>query len=146
LATVALSAEVEAHRPFSAARKAALVVEILVAYVRVRRLLRRSDLPSVVATLRAPLPAHAAASPGGVRLGRRLSHAVVRTLRVLPTDSRCLMRSLVLTALLAERGVSGSVVVSVTPGAEFSAHAWVEHLGVELLPALGGQERRLLEL
>ena len=38
--------------------------------------------------------------------GRRLGHAVARTLRVLPADSRCLMQSLVLTRLLARRGIA----------------------------------------
>ena len=67
----------------------------------------------------------------GVRLGR----AVTRTLRLVPADSRCLMRSLVLTGLLARRGIDSSLVIGVRPEGEFGAHAWVEHDGRPLLPS-----------
>jgi hypothetical protein len=45
------------------------------------------------------------------------------------------MRSLVLTGMLARRGIDTRLVISVRPGDRFAAHAWVEHDGVALLPA-----------
>jgi hypothetical protein len=60
----------------------------------------------------------------------------VRTITVLPADSRCLMRSLVLTRLMARRGLGSTLVLSVSPQQpQFEAHAWIEHAGVALLPA-----------
>jgi hypothetical protein len=76
----------------------------------------------------------------------RLGRAVSRTLSVLPTDSRCLVKSLVLTSLLTRRGASSSVVIGVRPGGEFEAHAWVEQAGAPLLPTGNGKFERLLEL
>jgi hypothetical protein len=78
--------------------------------------------------------------------GRRLGYAVVRTLRLLPTDSRCLMRSLVLTRLLARRGIAGTLVIGVRTGERFEAHAWVEHSGTPLLDPGDATFRRLVEL
>jgi hypothetical protein len=64
----------------------------------------------------------------------------------MPADSRCLMRSLVLTRLLARRGIESRLVISVRPGERFAAHAWVEHDGVALLPADAPQSERLVTL
>ena len=47
-----------------------------------------------------------------VRLGR----AIGRTLSILPFDSRCLVRSLVLAELLARRGIDSRVVIGVSQG------------------------------
>lgn len=79
-------------------------------------------------------------------LGRKLGQAVVRTLSVLPTDSRCLMRSLVLTRMLARRGMDVRFVLAVRSGDEFKAHAWVERGGVPLLAPGDAGFERLLEL
>jgi transglutaminase superfamily protein len=57
---------------------------------------------------------------------RRLSRAVERTLGPLPTDSRCLVRAVVLLRLLARRGRRGEVVIGVRKAGSFGAHAWVE--------------------
>jgi hypothetical protein len=113
--------------------RVALAGEILGTYVGVRRSLRRHDLRQVLAELRAgaPLPA----SGEHVATGRRLGRAVRRTLGVLPTDSRCLMQSLVLTRVLARRGIDTRLVIAVRPGERFAAHAWVEHGDQPLLPA-----------
>jgi hypothetical protein len=113
--------------------KVALVAEIFAAYARVRWDLRRAGLKATLASLRAR-PA-AAPRDEAIALGRRLAPVVARTLSVLPTESRCLMRSLVLTRLLATRGVPKKLVISVRPGARFAAHAWIEYRGVALLPA-----------
>jgi hypothetical protein len=66
--------------------------------------------------------------------GIRLGHAVRRTLRALPVDSRCLVTALVLTRMLARRGISSSFVLGVRSQPSFAAHAWVERHGVPLLP------------
>jgi hypothetical protein len=52
------------------------------------------------------------------------------------------MRSLVLTGLLARRGIESKLIVAVRPGSDFAAHAWVELDGRPLLePALPPFER-----
>jgi hypothetical protein len=120
-------------RRLSLPAKLALMAEILVTYVRVRRSLMRDQLPSTLAALREGVTA-----PDGShrRLAAwRLASAVVRVLERLPSDSRCLTRSLVLTRVLARRGIGSSLVIGVTPGPNFAAHAWVELDGVPLLPA-----------
>ena len=126
----------------SPAGKALLALEILQAYVRVRRELRRADFQSVVRTLRGGDGVPTENTIGAPRLGR----AVARTLRLLPTDSRCLMQSLVLTKLLARRGIPSSLVIGVASGHEFGAHAWVESGGISLLPAREHVYQRLVAL
>jgi hypothetical protein len=142
----ALGALEEAREALPAGRKAALAFEILATYLRARWLLARGDLPGAVATLRDAPDAPSAPVPGSHRIGRRLGRAVVNTLSVLPVDSRCLMRSLVLTRLLARRGIPATLVISARPGPEFGAHAWVEHAGRPLLPVGDFADARLLEL
>jgi hypothetical protein len=110
-----------------------LAAEIVATYARVRWSLRRRDLPSLLLELRTPAPPANVTQP--VDAGRRLGRAVRRTLRMLPTDSRCLMQSLVLTRLLARRGIETRLVIAVRPGESFAAHAWVEHGDEPLLPA-----------
>jgi hypothetical protein len=138
--------EVIGRRPLSWPRKARLGAEILITYVRVRWLLLRNDFPTVLAELRAdagpPLSGDAArlASLTGIRIG----NAVVKAMRVLPTDSRCLMRSLVLTEMLVRRGIDSSLVIGVRPGTTLKAHAWLEREEIPLLPP-GVEYDRLLE-
>ena len=61
-------------------------------------------------------------------------------------DSRCLMQSVVLVAMLARRGAEASLVIGVRPGVDFGAHAWVELAGRALLPTFGDDFARLVEL
>lgn len=135
-------------RAFPLREKVALAGEIVFEYGRVRLLLRRSELPVVLTRLRgrrASAPAYAdalAAKAAAVRLGR----AIGRTLQYVPGDSRCLVRSLVLTSLLARRGIDVKFVIGVAPGPEFKAHAWVESDGLPLLPSLDDEHERLVEL
>jgi hypothetical protein len=124
-------------------RKLALAREIVTAYVRARRLLRRHDLPSVLHELRSSPRGR---PPAAAVSDERLARAVRRTLRALPADSRCLMQSLVLTHLLARRGRPASLVIGVSPAGTFTAHAWVESEGVPLLPAHEDEFSRLAEL
>jgi hypothetical protein len=129
--------ETLANAPLGARAKAALTAEIALAYGVARWTLRRHGLRSALATLRAGLEHGASPEPARDRLiaGVRLGRVVSRTLRVLPVDSRCLISSLVLTRMLARRGIESELVISVRPGEKFAAHAWVEHGGVALLPA-----------
>lgn len=131
--------------------KAALAAEILVTYARMRLVFSSQDLTRTVQRLRAPSSGPKAGpeatSDPEVRLAcLRLGRAVARTLRPLPTDSRCLMSSLVLLALLAQRGIASTLVIGVSPGPEFKAHAWVELGGEALLPSGGDEYSRLTEL
>lgn len=143
----------ELTEPLGARSKLRLALEVYIAYCHVRWWLRRHEIREVVCRLRAWGPAAAGvasceesdagrAHRGGLRLGR----AVIRSLRLLPTDSRCLMRSLVLTGLLARRGIGSSLIIGVRSAPEFAAHAWVEHAGEPLLPPGDPSLGRLTEL
>ena len=133
-----------AHRALPPAERVRLVAEILRIYVRARRLLRTTSLPAVLEDLRGdPVSAHE--RPVSAAEGRRLGRAVVRTLSLLPTDSRCLTRSLVLIALLTRRGTPSRLVLGVTGAEGFAAHAWVELDGRPLLEP-GTDFERLTEL
>lgn len=121
-----------------------LAAEILATYARVRWHLRRRSLPATVALLRGrPRRPVAALEPGAAR---RYAHAVVRVLEPLPADSRCLVRSLVLLAVLARRGAETELVIGVVPEPDFAAHAWLEHRGTPLLKPGAAGGGRLVEL
>ncbi len=129
--------------------KARLGVEIVMAHVLVRRNISALPLPELLRLLRgdavdAGVPAAQLADEHvtAVRLGR----AVMGTLRRLPGDTRCLTQSLVLTVLLARRGIGSRLVIAVSPGETFAAHAWVEHGGVPVLPAGAADLRDLVTL
>jgi hypothetical protein len=126
-------------------QRAELATEIVVAYLRARRELRRAPIEEAVAKLRAGV---SAAGEGPVPLveAQRLGHIVVRTLRFLPGDTRCLRRSLVLTQLLARRGISARLVIGARTAPDFLAHAWVEHAGTPVLSPEGDSFGRLVEL
>jgi hypothetical protein len=117
----------------AAVSRLVLAGEILATYAWVRWSIRRRDLRTVLLGLRAAGAPRATEYP--VTTGRRLGRAVGRTLALLPADSRCLMQSLVLTRVLARRGIDTRLVIAVRPGKRFAAHAWVEHDEQALLPA-----------
>ena len=125
--------------------KLALTCEILVAYVVVRWRLWRTEFPEALAAIRRT-EARVVTVGDPTLTGRRLARAASRVLRLLPTDSRCLMRSLVVVRLLARRGIDARLVLGVSGPGEFVAHAWVERGGVPLLPTGGESFRRLVEL
>lgn len=138
----------EAAKAVPARRKIPLAIEIVRTYLSVRWLLLYRGLPATVVSIRRGLREHSSGDSEQVRRvqGTRIGHAVVRVLRVLPTDGRCLMRSLVLMGLLARRGVYAKLVIGVSPDPTFEAHAWAE---VDALPVLGTDEQkfhRLVEL
>ena len=127
-------------------RRTLLAGEILMTYASVHRLLRRHTLPETVAALRRGRLAAPAADAAALPLGRHLAWATVRTITLLPVDSRCLMRSLVLTRVLARRGLRSTFVLSAAPGPQFEAHAWVELDGEPLLLPAGADHEQLIRL
>jgi Transglutaminase-like superfamily len=122
-----------------------LVAEVLVTYVIVRWQVRRhDDLPQAVAALREERRRKYVAVIA--REPRALAAAAERVVARIPGDSRCLMRSLVVLAMLARRGVDARLVLAARPTPEFAAHAWVERDGDPLLPTRGYGDARLAEL
>jgi Transglutaminase-like superfamily len=121
--------------------RVALLAEILATYAIVRWQVRRRDLPAAVAALRS-----------GRRLAvvdrepRLLAAAAERVVARIPGDSRCLMRSLVVLAMLARRSVDARLVLAARPTPQFAAHAWVERNGDPLLPTRGFGDARMAEL
>jgi Transglutaminase-like superfamily len=138
----------DAYRPYSVAGRFVLGGEVLFTYARVRWLLWRRDLPTVVTAIGAEDPVRPPQAEGvaSVKLGARLARVTTRCLNSLPADSRCLGQSLVLMALLARRGIASALVIGVRPGSDFGAHAWVEREGMPLLPSGGDTYSRLLAL
>ena len=125
----------------SAAAKVVLAAEILRDYVIVRWRMR--DRTSARLLRSCAATANARHSDP---LARRLGRAVARTLSLLPTDNRCLARSLVLDTLLARRSLRSVVVLAARAEPDFAAHAWVEHDGVPVLPPGSPSYQRLIEL
>jgi hypothetical protein len=123
-----------------------LAAEILSTYVTVRRLIRSRTLPETVAVLRRGVGDGAEGDASSLAIGRHLASATVRTITLVPADSRCLMRSLVLTRMMARRRIGSTFVLSVAPPPAFEAHAWVEHGGRALLEPARGEHRSMLRL
>ena len=127
-----------------------LAGEILSVYTVTRLRMPRGDIRDVASASRALMErTPQAPPPAGLdtwAVAARLGRAVHRTLRVLPTDGRCLVQSLVLTRMLAARGIPSTLVIGAHSRPEFTAHAWVEHDGRPVLPPRGYQDSRLVEL
>jgi Transglutaminase-like superfamily len=121
--------------------------EVVGAHLRTRRALGRAPIAVVVAKMRGRARSVPAQSPEE-RLGeaRDLASVVVRTLALLPGDTRCLARSLVLTRLMERRGIRATLVIGARAAPDFGAHAWVEHAGHPVLPPGDGSFVRLVEL
>lgn len=123
--------------------KALVVLEILAQYAHVWWGLRHKGLRATLAAVARPAESD---DPHERVVGLRMGRAVNRTLAALPSDSRCLIRAVVLAKLLARRGVGSRVVLGVRAAPDFTAHAWVEHRGLPLLPAGDYARGRLIEL
>jgi hypothetical protein len=136
----------EADERLSPGGKVRLLFEVLGAYGRARWLLWRRDLPGVVSAIERAAPLTRPTNDSVLRLGARLGRATTRCLALLPADSRCLVRSVVLMSLLARRGIATALVIGVKTDSEFEAHAWVERDGWPLLSAGEGAYARLVEL
>jgi len=124
--------------------KLALIIEILTAYVTMWRTLGRPDVLGMAAKARDVSHGPRLTDPLEHQVARRLGKVVGKVLRVLPTDSRCLIRSLVLVRILSRRAIPSTIVIGVRKDSDFEAHAWVEHDGEPILPA--GPYTRLMEM
>lgn len=138
-----MSAAGTALPPLTYRDKLTLVAEILPLYVRARWEMRRPDVREMVEHLRSNVATEPCEE---FLLARRLGRAVVRTLSLLPTDNRCLARSLVLDAMLSRRNLQSVLIIAVRAEPEFAAHAWVEHAGLPLLAPGSSAYQRILEL
>jgi hypothetical protein len=134
-------------RRLNASERVRLATEIAIAYLRARRALRRRSFESALSSLRArAAPSSEPLGPGTLAAAQRLGRAVTRVLGVLPGDTRCLVRSLVLTQLLVKRGIPAKLVIGARTGPDFLAHAWVEYDGDPVLSPGDGSFGRLTEL
>ncbi len=127
-------------------RRGRLAAEILAAYLRAWHELRRAPITAAVERLRAGQSPRRAEGPAALEEARRLGRAVVRALTLVPGDTRCLRRSLVLMQLLARRGISAQLVIGTRSDPDFLAHAWIEHDGKPVLSPGDGSFGRLVEL
>lgn len=141
--------------PLSCRERARLAGEIVGAYLIAWRALRRAPIAAVLSRLRSAEPHIPLDDPGDslwqapdevLARSRRLGRAVARTLALLPGDTRCLVRSLVLLRLLATRGVPAKLVIGTRTAPDFLAHAWVEYAGHPVLSPGDGSFDRLVEL
>jgi hypothetical protein len=130
----------------SHAQRVALAAEIVAAYAQARRALRRAPIAVVVAGLRSKSPPDRPVGAIAYSEAHRLGNAVTRTLRLMPGDTRCLARSLVLTRLLARRGIPAKLVIGARTDPDFLAHAWVEYDGQPVLSPGDETFGRLVEL
>ena len=87
-----------------------------------------------IGSLATPTVGNPAADPARLPEARRLALAVVRAARFGVFRPQCLVRSVALSQMLADRRISGALVrVGVRrKNGEFSAHAWVELAGETL--------------
>jgi hypothetical protein len=141
-----LSPQLGAARKLRPRQRARLAAEIVVAYLRAQRALRQAPIASVVERLRSGGPPVSVGDGYAFAEALRLGRAVVRTLRLVPGDTRCLRRSLVLIQLLAKRGIPARLVIAARTDPDFLAHAWVEYDGEPVLSPAGDSFGRLVEL
>src|ERR1700733_9553062 len=126
--------------------RARLAVEVLAAYMQSRCALRRAPIETVVASLRSRSPSATPPDADSLKEAKSLGWVVARLLAHFPGDTRCLARSLVLTRLLARRGIHAKLVIGARTAPEFLAHAWVEHDGHPVLDPGDDSFGRLVEL
>jgi hypothetical protein len=141
----ALAAEPRVLLP--ARLRLALILEILTVYAVTLVRMRAQNIRELTARGRQTEPLDdSRASEERAHLAKRLGWAVTRTLTILPTDSRCLVQSLVLQQLLVARSIPSHVVIGARSDGPFMAHAWVECNSVPVLPVRGYENSRLVEL
>jgi hypothetical protein len=138
-----VKARLDGSRRLGLGGKALVVVEVLAEYARVWWGLRRNGLRATLDAVARPAERD---DPRDGLVAVRMGRAVDRTLAALPSDSRCLIRAVVLARVLARRGIGSRVVLGAKAAPDFTAHAWVEHHGVALLPAHDYMAGRLAEL
>ena len=114
-----------------------IAVEVLANYVPMWRAVRTNDLSHMASAARAASrPLHTPPDEEA-ETAARLGGIVQSVMRVLPTDKRCLITSLVTLRVLSNRSIDGRLVIGVQTGDSFTAHAWVEHDDRPILPAGG---------
>ncbi len=135
-------------RRLSISERLALAREILTCYLSARKALRSAPIERAVEVLRGSTALDRERGSEREVLGEawRLGRAVQLTLRLVPGDTRCLTRSLVLTQLLARRGIPAKLVIGARTKPSFLAHAWVEQSGHPVLPIGDESYGRLVEL
>lgn len=114
----------------SPAARAAVLAEVVATRIEVALVQRRErDLRTILGGVRdeSLRSAPPLAPPARDRVVERLAFAVAQVVSRLPGDGMCLSQSLVLSRLLARRGIVSVLVVGVRGTAtDFAAHAWVE--------------------
>jgi hypothetical protein len=117
--------------------RARVAAEVLANYGPLWRAVRTNDLVGMAATARTSPRLVQAPPEQHAELAYRLGGIVQGVMRVLPTDKRCLITSLVTLRVMANRSIDGRLVIGVRSGDEFEAHAWVEHDERPVLPVNG---------
>jgi hypothetical protein len=128
--------------------KARLSLEVITTYLRVRWAMRGDDAEVAVRVIReraAGDPVEFDAEGEGLVAAWRLARATRKVLLNLPSDTRCLFRSLTLMSMLERRGISQQLVIAVRPK-PFAAHAWIEVEGQAVLSDADPGYERLLEI
>lgn len=125
-----------------------LGLEVALTYVSVAGVRRARDVQGVLSELRDTPLTRVTKAPAVTDTNmRQLARATQRVLAMIPAETRCLNQSLVLSVLLARRGIASRIVIAVAaPASSFTAHAWVEVDGTALLPKGSGAQARLVEL
>lgn len=128
--------------------KARLGWEVVSTYLRVRWAMRGDDAEEAVRRIRrraGSVPVEFDAEGEGLVAAWRLARATRRVLLNLPSDTRCLFRSLTLLSMLERRGIPQRLVIAVRPQ-PFAAHAWIEVEGQAVLSDADPGYERLLEM
>jgi hypothetical protein len=146
----------EPLRSFSPVGKLMIAFEITVTYLQARWWLRGPEITETVALARLSAPAESPAvaalhsdadrSREAALLGIRLGAVIQQVFRLLPGDTRCLTRSVVLMRMLARRQVDTKLIIGVRAAPSFGAHAWIEHQGRPLLEPIEPDGQRMVEL
>jgi hypothetical protein len=128
--------------------KAQLGSEVVSTYLRVRWVMRDDDAEEAVRRIRLQAgsdPVEFDAEGEELVAAWRLARATRRVLFSLPSDTRCLFRSLTLMAMLERRRIPQQLVIAVRPQ-PFAAHAWIEVEGQAVLSDADPGYERLLEI
>lgn len=128
--------------------KARLSLEVMTTYLRVRWAMRGDDAEEAVRRIRERAgnePVEFDAEGEDLVAAWRLARATRKVLLSLPSDTRCLFRSLTLMSMLERRGIPQLLVIAVRPR-PFAAHAWIEVEGQAVLSDADPDYERLLEI
>jgi len=118
-----------------------LIGECLGEMLRVRQTLLRRPFDETAKRLNQPLRTTPHASEQE-RLVRLVRGALAAIRRRIPWEPTCLVRAVAVHQVLARRGISSDLILSVTPasGKKIDAHAWLEAGGMVITG--GGEKAR----